>query len=166
MRRTTLLQRAAPPRPHLTQRTAQHSTVQACDPREVLLLLPRLGEAVLRAASHVHTCTAFAAITYLPAAPDDDDPAPAAPGAARPRDAEADGAVEGGGGAGQKPVTAAEVAQGKRAFDEVVEHLLALAVRAFGRLQRRNAAHVGDVLAFVGKVAMAYVRPSATRPDS
>lgn len=130
--------------------------MQACDPRELLLFLPRLAELLSRAASYVHTCTVHAAITYLPASPEDPQATPAAAESQPGGDA-------GGTAAAGKRVSMDEVTQGKRVFDEVAEHLLALAVRALGRLQRRNAAHVGDVLEFAGRVTMTYVRPPSLR---
>eukprot|EP00892_Ulva_mutabilis_P003429 jgi/Ulvmu1/1458/UM011_0188.1 len=125
--------------------TARHlldAAFAACDPREFLLFLPRLGEIVLQAASFVHTCTVLAGISYLPERSDD-------PAAAEPP--EPDGGV---GVPGR--VSVAEVTQGKKVFDEVVEHLAGLAVRAFAGLRRKNAAHAGDVLSFAGKIAMVY----------
>ena len=131
--------------------------VQACEPRDFLLFLPRLGEVMLQAASYVHTCAVISGITYLPE--DSDDPVVTAvttggpPGGA------------GGGGAHAAPVTMAEVTQGKQAVDEMADHLAGLAVRAFRSLRRKSAAHACDVLAFVGKLTMAYVRLPARSPS-
>lgn len=133
--------------------------MQACDPREVLLFLPRLAEILSRAASYVHTATVHAAITYLPASPEDPQATPAA------EEAQAGGDAQTAAAAGER-VSMSEVTQGKRVFDEVAEHLLALSVRALGRLKRRNAAHVGDVLVFAGRATMAYVRPTPALPVS
>jgi hypothetical protein len=113
--------------------------LQACDPREFLLFLPRLADLLMQAGLYVAQQEVAGRMQQLLLQEDVE----LASALGEPQSA--------------SPCAAAAAAS-QDAYADTLEHFAGQAVLAFAALPRRNAAFCADTLHFLGQLGGAYVR--------